>query len=155
MFQKNSIMSLKKKSKSLGHLTALGPVGSPNFGSPRMKKHISVKNFNERLKFLNHSYHQNSSNNNIEEDVVNESSAQAVGGPVAASEAAHHYTPKQVHQAPTTTSIIPRHHAPPTRSTKTRSDTMRIDAPLRLSSLTTTKASSGVVSMSKLTSVLM
>ena len=55
MFQKNSIMSLKKKSKSLGHLTALG---SPNFGSPKMKKHISVKNFNvsDRLKFLNHSY---------------------------------------------------------------------------------------------------
>lgn len=86
-------MSLKKKSKSLGHLTALGVqppppprpggqqqqathqllqpppsmlppgsslgvgvgvgVGSPNFGSPRLKKHISVKNFNERLRFLN------------------------------------------------------------------------------------------------------
>ena len=37
MFQKNSIMSLKKKSKSLGHLTALG---SPNFGSPKMKKQV-------------------------------------------------------------------------------------------------------------------
>ncbi|XP_059082791.1 uncharacterized protein LOC131880234 isoform X3 [Tigriopus californicus] len=51
-------MSLKKKSKSLGHLTALG---SPNFGSPKMKKQISSKNFNSsvseavqgKLKFLN------------------------------------------------------------------------------------------------------
>ena len=47
-------MSLKKKSKSLGHLTGLG---SPNFGSPRMKKQISQKNFNaERLRVLNHGY---------------------------------------------------------------------------------------------------
>ena len=98
-------MSLKKKSKSLGHLTALGvqpppPIppsaaagghqqphpqppqhhgllapppsllppgsslgmGSPNFGSPRLKKHISVKNFNERLRFLN-SHHGYSNGN--------------------------------------------------------------------------------------------
>ena len=54
MFQKHSIMSLKKKSKSLGHLTGLG---SPNFGSPRMKKQISQKSFNaERLRVLNHGY---------------------------------------------------------------------------------------------------
>ena len=37
----------------VGHAPGVGPVGSPNFGSPRLKKHISVKNFNERLRFLN------------------------------------------------------------------------------------------------------
>ena len=49
MFQKSSIMSLKKKSKSLGHLTALG---SPNFGSPKMKKQILAGNSNGK-KFAN------------------------------------------------------------------------------------------------------
>ena len=104
-------MSLKKKSKSLGHLTALGvqpppPIppaaaaagghqqhphqqhhgllapppsllppgsslgmGSPNFGSPRLKKHISVKNFNERLRFLN-SHHGYSNGNSGGQDSV-------------------------------------------------------------------------------------
>ena len=90
MFQKHSIMSLKKKSKSLGHLhTALG---SPNFGSPKMKKHISVKNFNERLKFLNHSNGANGDVANNNSDSNNASSAAST-------------RPSRLH------------HAPPTRST--------------------------------------
>ncbi len=118
MFQKNSIMSLKKKSKSLGHLTALGPggVGSPNFGSPRMKKHISVKNFNERLKFLNHSYNSaaggnggRNNNNAVEEDAV-EGAAVTPSSPAA-------MPAKTASATPAGGSMIPRHHAPPTRST--------------------------------------
>jgi hypothetical protein len=111
---KNSIMSLKKKSKSLGHLTALngvGPngVGSPNFGSPRMKKHISVKNFNERLKFLNHSY-GSSGNNNVGDSVD--------GATSPASEAMyHHHNRVQPQHPPPLQQPIRPHHAPPTRST--------------------------------------
>jgi hypothetical protein len=114
MFQKNSIMSLKKKSKSLGHLTALngvGPngVGSPNFGSPRMKKHISVKNFNERLKFLNHSY-GSSGNNNVGDSVD--------GATSPASEAMyHHHNRVQPQHPPPLQQPLRPHHAPPTRST--------------------------------------
>ena len=46
MFQKHSIMSLKKKSKSLGHLTALGShPGSPDV-EPKLKKNGSATKFN-------------------------------------------------------------------------------------------------------------
>ena len=59
-------MSLKKKSKSLGHLTALG---SPGFVSPKLKKQTSHKNFNmaDKLKFLNHGYGNDS---NPSQDVI-------------------------------------------------------------------------------------
>ncbi len=57
LFQKhqNALMSLKKKSKSLGALTALG---SPNFGgiaSPKMKKQSSAKPLDIRIVHPPHS----------------------------------------------------------------------------------------------------
>jgi hypothetical protein len=76
MFQKNSIMSLKKKSKSMGQLTALG---SPSFGRDNsgnkmqhMKKQTSHKNFNmsDKLKFLNHGYTSNNNNGDPRTQVV-------------------------------------------------------------------------------------
>ena len=79
MFQKHQAMSLKKKSKSLGHLTALG-APSPNLGSPKMKKNISVKSFNVsdavqgKLKFLN-----NSSSSSANTSLTNGGDAMAAG----------------------------------------------------------------------------
>ena len=108
MFQKNSIMSLKKKSKSLGHLTALG---SPNFGSPKMKKHISVKNFNvsDRLKFLNHSYTTSPSGGSTAMNPGPSASNGIVTSPSEHHVYRQHHNHHQ-HQPH-------HHHPPPTRST--------------------------------------
>merc|ERR1712013_470850 len=46
MFQKHSIMSLKKKSKSLGHLTALGSHPCSPDVEPKLKKNGSSAKFN-------------------------------------------------------------------------------------------------------------
>jgi len=52
MFQKHSIMSLKKKSKSLGHLTALGSYPCSPDVEPKMKKSLVESNPPSATKYM-------------------------------------------------------------------------------------------------------
>ena len=63
MFQKHSIMSLKKKSKSLGHLTALGSQPCSPDVEPKVRDYHPVSvpslviNANDELEYLFWSLH--------------------------------------------------------------------------------------------------